>query len=217
MSNAVLISQLLLWAGFVVLLVINFAVLRQVGVLFDRIAPAGALTMNSTLKTGQAAPIMHMTSLSGEAFEIGQPREEGFSTLLFFLSPDCPVCKTLLPVVKMMANQWKRLDVIYASAGEDMQEQESFIAANGLPRGRYIVSDELGMAYGVGKLPYAVLIGADGRLAAMGLVNTREHIESLFEAQRTGIASLQNYLSLAKDAKTENENLEEGERHVGTI
>jgi methylamine dehydrogenase accessory protein MauD len=38
------------------------------------------------------------------------------------------------------------------------------------------------LAYQVGKLPYAVLIDASGVIRAKGLVNTREHVESLFEA-----------------------------------
>jgi methylamine dehydrogenase accessory protein MauD len=50
------------------------------------------------------------------------------------------------------------------------------------------------MTYGVAKLPYAVLIDEHGVVAAQGLVNTREHLESLFEAQRHGVASIQEYL-----------------------
>jgi methylamine dehydrogenase accessory protein MauD len=50
------------------------------------------------------------------------------------------------------------------------------------------------MTYGVAKLPYAVPIDEEGIVAAQGLVNTREHLESLFEAQRHGVASIQDYL-----------------------
>ena len=38
------------------------------------------------------------------------------------------------------------------------------------------------------------LIDEEGIVAAQGLVNTREHLESLFEAQRRGVASIQEYL-----------------------
>jgi methylamine dehydrogenase accessory protein MauD len=51
------------------------------------------------------------------------------------------------------------------------------------------------MTYAVGKLPYAVLIDADGIIRAKGIVNTREHLESLFEAERRGVASIQQYLA----------------------
>jgi len=42
-----------------------------------------------------------------------------------------------------------------------------------------------------------VIVSPDvgGVLRARGLVNSREHLESLFEAQRLGVASLQEYFS----------------------
>jgi methylamine dehydrogenase accessory protein MauD len=58
----------------------------------------------------------------------------------------------------------------------------------------YILSSELGMKYGAGKLPYAALIDGDGVLRSRGLVNSREHLESLVESMLTGYDSLQDYL-----------------------
>ena len=45
------------------------------------------------------------------------------------------------------------------------------------------------------RLPFAALIDEQGVLRARGLVNSREHLESLFEAKRLGVASLQEYFS----------------------
>ena len=53
------------------------------------------------------------------------------------------------------------------------------------------------MAYQVSRLPYAVLIDAQGVLRARGIVNSREHLESLFEAKRLGFASIQDYFEAA--------------------
>jgi methylamine dehydrogenase accessory protein MauD len=50
------------------------------------------------------------------------------------------------------------------------------------------------MTYGIGKLPYAVLVDHEGVLRAKGLVNSREHLESLLAAQEAGVASLQEFL-----------------------
>jgi len=44
-------------------------------------------------------------------------------------------------------------------------------------------------------LTFAVLIDQQGNIASMGLVNSREHLESLFEAKERGVASLQDYLA----------------------
>ncbi|MCY1466780.1 methylamine dehydrogenase accessory protein MauD [compost metagenome] len=51
------------------------------------------------------------------------------------------------------------------------------------------------MTYQIGKLPYAVLIDQPGILRAKGLVNSREHLDSLFEAEHLKHATLQQYLN----------------------
>ena len=40
----------------------------------------------------------------------------------------------------------------------------------------------------------SLLIGSDGALKSKGLVNSREHLESLVESIDSGVASLQDYL-----------------------
>jgi hypothetical protein len=47
------------------------------------------------------------------------------------------------------------------------------------------------VAYGVGRLPYAVLIDGRGVVRATGLVNTREQLDSLFEAKEHGVPTMQ--------------------------
>jgi methylamine dehydrogenase accessory protein MauD len=47
------------------------------------------------------------------------------------------------------------------------------------------------VAYGVGRLPYGVLIDGNGVVRATGLVNTREQLDSLFEAKEQGVANIQ--------------------------
>jgi methylamine dehydrogenase accessory protein MauD len=191
--SMIVVSQVLLWITVAVLGVLVAALARQVGVLHERIAPAGALTLHQGVKTGDAAPEMHVKSLSGDAVVIGGAR--GRSQLIFFLSPDCPICKTLLPVFKSAAaaeRGW--LDAILASDGDEAAHRR-LMMAEGLAGFPYVLSEDLGRRFGVSKLPYAVLIGEDGKIASLGLVNTREHLESLFEAKERGVASLQDFLA----------------------
>ena len=201
MSNFVFFSHLLLWVGFAALVVVNLALLRQFGVLFERVAPAGALAMNDRLQVGDEAPQLNVTSLSGETIAIGMKSEGERSTLLFFAAPDCAVCGTLLPIVQRLDKQWAYVDVFFGSAGEDVQKHEKFITKHGLARSRYVISDELGMLFGVSKLPYAVLIDPSGRVSSFGLVNTREHLESLMEAQRADVASLQDFIKQKQESQ----------------
>ena len=203
MSDLALFSHILLWLGFAALVIVNLAMLRQFGVLFERVAPAGALAMNTELAVDDTAPQLALTSLAGDNVTIGAPRPDAASTLLFFLSPDCVVCKSLLPIMAQLNRQWKHIQFYYASAGEDVQAHETYIQAHDLPRSDYLISDQLGMAYGVSKLPYAVLINPKGRISAFGLVNTREHLESLLEAQRMNVASLQDFIHQQGKAEEE--------------
>lgn len=110
-----------------------------------------------------------------------------------FVSPTCPVCKTLLPVLKssrLAERDW--LDIVLASDGEP-DEQRRFVLAQGLQQFPYVISTELGLSFQVNRLPFAALLDEQGVLRARGIVNSREHLESLFEAKRRGVASLQDY------------------------
>ncbi len=189
------ISNLLLWLAVVVMAIVIFALVRQIGVLYERIAPAGALMVNRRLQVGGEAPRMSVTTLGGKVLTIGGASENGRSTLLFFLSPDCPICKTLLPALKSAVNSeagW--IDAILASDGKQ-QDHEAFVRKHGLQPLPYVVSEDLGMNYGIAKLPYGVVIDEEGKVASMGIVNSREHLESLFEAKERNVASVQEHIA----------------------
>lgn len=192
--TALLVSNALLWIAVVVLSLVIVALVRQIGVLHERVFPVGALVMPSGPKVGAAAPSLAVTDIAGRAVAIGGVDAAGRRTLLFFVSPTCPICKTLLPVVRaLVAAAQPPTRLVLASDG-DVEAQRAFVARAGLGDYPYVVSSDVGLAYQVAKLPYAALIGADGVLLAKGLVNTREHVESLFEAARLGVASMQEWL-----------------------
>jgi methylamine dehydrogenase accessory protein MauD len=203
MTQALVISTIVLWAAVIALAGVVVALTRQIGVLYERVAPAGALVLGAGPTVGAAAPVVRAADLLGRIHEIGAPRDDGRSTLLFFLSPTCPVCKTLLPVLRGIARrEAASLDVVLASDGP-RPEHEAFVRAERLDAFPYVLSPELGMRWQVGKLPYAALIDAAGTLRARGLVNTREHLESLFEAMERGVASIQEFLHGIEEKRTE--------------
>jgi len=192
--DPLVVSNIALWIGFIAMVIINLALARQIGVLYERIAPAGALMLNKTLRTGSAAPQLTVQDINGRVLDIGAPVTDGRSTLLFFISPDCPVCGSLIPVVKSASGAeagW--LEVILASDGDE-QDHRGYIGDKDLERFPYVVSELLGKTYGVSKLPYAVLIDEKGLIASMGIINSREQLESLFEAKERKVASIQDYM-----------------------
>jgi methylamine dehydrogenase accessory protein MauD len=194
MNDALIISNLLSWVAIVGLALVVYALTRQIGLLHERMGPVGALTVAKGLKAGDALPVLSLPSLTGGTVNVGGSSADGKATLFFFLSPDCPVCKSLLPVVaSVRAREASWLNVVLASDG-DAGPHEAFLRKTDLSDYPYILSSELGLSLGVSKLPYAALADEAGNMIAHGLTNTREHIESLFEARTRGVASIQDFL-----------------------
>ena len=191
--TALAMSNAALWLIVIALAVALLALVRQLGVLHERIAPVGALMLAKGLKVGEMAPTVSAQDLEGRSITLGLARADERATLIMFVSPTCPVCKTLLPILKSsLGSERDWLDIVLASDG-DVASQRDFVLTHRLGGFPYIVSAPLGISYQVSRLPFAVLIDAQGVLRARGIVNSREHLESLFEAKRLGLASIQDY------------------------
>jgi methylamine dehydrogenase accessory protein MauD len=189
--DAMTVSTLLLWLAVLALAVMLWALSRQVGVLFERVAPMGALVTDAGPAVGASAPPMSLTGLQSEAVQLGGAQAR--STLVFFLAPTCPVCKKLIPVLKALARDEARsLQLVLASDGD--ADHLGFVRAQGLEHLPYVLSKELGMSYRVSRLPYAVLINPQGVVASKGLVNSREQLDSLLNAHDMKTPTIQQYL-----------------------
>jgi len=192
-SDALVVSNAVLWVAVLALAAVVVALTRQIGVLHDRVAPVGALVGGETPRVGEVAPTLEVDGFDGARERLGGSDAAGRDTLLLFVSPTCPVCKELLPVARSLAARaGPGLRLVFASDGP-REEHAAFVERHGLAP--YVLSRPLGLAYQVARLPHAVLIDAAGVVRARGLVNTREHLESLFEARRHGVASVQDYLA----------------------
>jgi methylamine dehydrogenase accessory protein MauD len=195
MTEALLVSHVVLWILVVALAAVVLALVRQIGILHERVAPAGALLGREAPRPGELAPALELPDLAGRPVRVGGSEASGASTLLLFVGPRCPVCKSLLPAARSLRDaEAGRLRLVLASDGPRL-EHADFVREQGLEGETYVVSAELGLLYQVGRLPHAVLLDAEGRVRARGLVNTREHLESLCEAEARGVASVQEYLA----------------------
>ncbi len=190
--DALTVSVVLLWVAVIALGVLLWALSRQVGVLFERVAPMGALVTDAGPEVGAASPSFALRGIQSEPVTIGGPSER--PTLIFFLSPSCPVCKKLIPVLKaLLRDEKRRLSIVLASDGEQA-EHLRFVRERQLDAMPYVLSTELGMSYRVSRLPYAVLLDAQGTVAAKGLVNSREQLDSLLNAHDMQTPTIQQYL-----------------------
>lgn len=182
-------SVIVLWIVVILQIGVIYALARQVGILFERVSPVGAMISSSGPDLGEKVPELALTNLNGSPLTLGAG--EGRAQLVFFLSTSCPICKALLPALRSIRDdEAKWLDVILASDGRESLHRR-LIEAEGLQSFPYVLSPELGMSFKVAKLPFAVLIDRTGKVASKGLVNSREQLESLFTASETGVPSYQ--------------------------
>lgn len=189
-------SNILLWLAFLGVTLVLLGMVRQVGLLHERSSPMGAMITDHGPDIGDAAPVFSLPDYFGRNFAIGGTSENGRGTLLMFTAPSCPVCDKLFPIIKSIAKA-EKLNVAMISDGAP-EEHKRFLEKHDLGELRYVVSAEIGMAFQVGKIPYGVLLDSEGVIRAKGLTNTREHLESLLEADKSGFASLQQYITSRK-------------------
>jgi len=191
-AELLLYSNILLWIVVLAMGAIIFGMVRQVGILHERVAPMGAMMNDHGPEVGEMAPDMKVAGIDGDLIRFGGASPDRKGRLLLFVSPSCPICKKLLPIAKSFASG-EKLGVVLVGDG-DIGEQREMIARHKLEGIPYVNSPQVGMTFQVGKLPYAILIDEDGVIRAKGLVNSREHLESLAIARETGYGTIQAYL-----------------------
>jgi methylamine dehydrogenase accessory protein MauD len=196
MLSVLIVAQILSWIVILGLGLALLALARQVGVLHVRLAPAGALLSGKGPVVGEPAPVLDVTTIYGAPLAIGKALARGRMQLLLFVSPSCPLCKDLIPIARNFARA-EKLDIVFV--GDDaLEEQHAMIARmdiSGLP---FVNGPIVGRTFHVDRLPHAVLIGDGGTVLSKGLVNSREHLESLVTAHEMGVVSAQDYIASAK-------------------
>lgn len=188
----VIASDIMLWLAVISLAIVSLALSRQVGILHERSAPLGAVISDKGPEVGDESPKFDLNDHKGNLITLGGKRPNGAGQLALFLAPNCPMCNKVLPTVKAMAS-YEHLDVVVISDGPK-EEHETFLKTHEMGQIPYVISADVGMRFQIGRVPYAVLIDGQGKIAAKGLVNTREHLESLVEAQSLGLQSVQEFL-----------------------
>lgn len=196
MLLSLLVSTVLSWVVILLLGVAVLALARQVGVLHMRVAPAGALTTSAGPAVGSAAAAIPAKTIEGTSTTVGGHLHGVPLRLLMFVSPSCPLCKNLIPMAKSFARD-ERVQLVFIG-DDDAAAQRQMIAEHGLGGYPFINGPEVGQAYEVAKLPYAVLMDEHGTILSKGLVNSREHLESLVIAHEMGIRSVQDYIGKLK-------------------
>lgn len=144
------------------LAVVVLSLARQVGILHERLAPAGMTRSAKNVEPGQALPALSLESISGTPVDLS----DGPCAVLF-LSADCPICRSVLPAYEPGAAETGRTAYWVADGlpGPDggLPDYRAYAAHRQLDPDRFLVSRELGMALGVRQLPMLALLD-EGRL-----------------------------------------------------
>lgn len=181
-----LASYVVLWLMVAVLAVLVVALARQVGMLHLRLGPRGALEVDDEgPPLGEAPPPVTAADLTARPITVGGP---GRPQVLLFVSPDCPLCRDVLPslpaVARALDGMVEPLVVADAAPGD---------AAGAFPSGRadgapVVASAELARAYAVPGTPYVVVLDRMGVVRAKGTVNSLEQMEGLVDTARRRLA-----------------------------
>jgi methylamine dehydrogenase accessory protein MauD len=171
-------SYVVLWILVILLSILVVALARQIGVLHLRLGPRGALEIDEEgPPLGEAPEAVHLRDVEGRPVTIGGP---GDGQLVLFVSPDCSLCRVVLPslpVAARAAGLEPRVVVDAPGVGDAAEE----LAGTGVP----VVTDPpLTEAYRVPGTPYAVALDAMGVIRAKGTVNNLEQMEGLVDTAR---------------------------------
>lgn len=196
MLTSLIVSQAISWIAILGLGVALVAIARQVGVLHIRVAPAGALTTSGGPAVGEGVVKIEAHTLDGKHAVVGGQAPGVPLRLLMFVSAQCPLCKMVVPMAKSFARD-ERVALTFVG-DDDASAQRAMIAQHDLGGYAFINGPEVGQAFAVSKLPYAVLMDEEGVILSKGLVNSREHLESLVVAHEMGVRSVQDYISTLK-------------------
>jgi methylamine dehydrogenase accessory protein MauD len=124
MNETLFVSNIILWCLVLILIVVVIALSRQVGLLHERVSPAGALMPTGGPKPGELTKAMELTGLNGEAVRVGGADPKGRTSLILWVSPSCPVCRALVPTARSLATH-EKFRLVFASDGEKPENHRS--------------------------------------------------------------------------------------------
>ena len=173
------VSYVVLWVLVVVLCLVVVALARQIGTLYMRLGPRGALEIDGEGPgLGEAPPPLAATAIGGDAVSIGGP---GRAQLLMFVSPGCHLCEQVLPSLHALSDGDPTPVVI---SDGDAYETTAGVKLDGLPA-PVVPAAGIAREYNVPGTPYVVILDELGVVRAKGTVNNLEQVEGLIETARS--------------------------------
>lgn len=194
-SPVLLISELLLWTIVILLTVVTFVLVRQVGLIHRRIPPTGARILGVGPDLGAEAPEIEAPNVNGGEVRLGADR--GRQSLLVFISTRCTTCDEIAPAIRSIwRSDSRNLDIILVTDNPP-KAVRMFAERHKLTHVPTVASAELVQAYRVNSTPYAILVDEEGRVLTKGIVNNLEHLASMVRAGELNVDSHESLLEMS--------------------
>ncbi|MBW4330563.1 methylamine utilization protein MauD [Stakelama sp. CBK3Z-3] len=170
-------SNFFLWVCIALLFVAVIALARQLALLRERIAPLAVYTAGHAPKIGDPSPVIPAHTLDGRVITLGGRSELDQPVLLLFVATDCPVSTRIIPSA-MVLSRAEQLRLVFVGDG-DAEAYRAMVRRFKAQAHDFVNNAQIRMTYQVSRMPSAILLKGDGTIAASGLVNSREHLETL--------------------------------------
>jgi methylamine dehydrogenase accessory protein MauD len=190
------VSYGVLWVVVVVQVVLTLAVARLVGQLMSRRFPTtGARVIDPGPDIGATVESWEGADLSESPLSFRFPR--GRALFLLYVAPHCTACARLMPSARRF---FKEISPVADAAwvmtlGATPAALQTFAREKGMEAYPGLSEESLPPSWRVGGAPFGLWVGADGVVKAKGMVDRREHLESLRHAAEIGHPSIQSYVA----------------------
>lgn len=193
-SPLAVVSYVVLWAIVLALVALTLSLARLVGRLSRRLPPGAARVIDPGPEVGESIEGWKSIDLLGRPVEFHFPRERGL--LLVYVSAHCSTCAALLPAAKSFMREIARETegawvMVFGSGSTEI----GYARQHGLDTAPVLTEKSLPATFQLEGAPFACWVDPMGIVRAKGMVNHREHLESLARAVELGHGSMDSYLT----------------------
>jgi methylamine dehydrogenase accessory protein MauD len=188
------ISHVVLWIVVLAQGALLIAMARLLGRLNRRVLPVGARMIDPGPEIGAGIPEWVAVDYFGKTVEATFPRGRGF--LFVYISPHCSVCAALLPSAKRIFREvGDEAEGVWVMVSGSRERRIEYANQSRLTGHPVFGEEDLPPQLRLEGAPFALWVGADGMVRAKGMVNHREHLESLRNAASTGHPTLESKMA----------------------
>jgi methylamine dehydrogenase accessory protein MauD len=170
-----LVSYVVLWAFVVALAVVLLVVLRQLGLVYLR-QEGGSATAHGPEAGKTLGTLTFSDELTGDQHVI--PDGSTAATLVLFVSPDCGVCRDVVPADGELAGIGDRSVYVISRGDGDLNGD---LRAKVDPALSFVTSNSLQRDVGVELVPWAVIISREGTILQSQPVNRVTDLRAMLD------------------------------------